>query len=242
MASDTKLPLIEHLLELRRRLMWSAIAVVITTAFSFVFADRIIKMLLRPAGNIKTVFTEMQEMFSVYIKVSLVSGIALAMPFIIYQLVMFVAPALTPREKRFLYSVLPGVIVSFAVGAAFGYFILLPPAIGFLLTFGSDIATPFIKIGNYISVVTTLLFWIGICFELPVVLWFLARLGIISPQRLSKSRPFAFVAAFILGAAVTPTSDPLNQTLVAAPLIILYEIGILLSKLAWRSKKTASAK
>lgn len=237
MAADKKLTLMSHILELRRRLMYSAIAVAATTIFSLVFAEEIIKILLRPAGSIKPVFTEMQEFFSIYFKVALVSGVALAMPFIIYQLVAFIAPALTPREKRFVFSILPGVMISFAAGVAFGYLVLLPPAINFLLNFGSNIATPMIRIGNYVSIVTTLLFWIGVCFELPVVLFFLAKLHIVSAQKLSKARPFAFVAAFIIGAAVTPTSDPLNQALVSVPLIILYEIGILLARLAWRGQK-----
>lgn len=241
MASDRKLNLIGHLLELRRRLMWSAIAVVITSGCSFIFAERIMKVLLRPAGDMKPIYTEMQEMFSVYVKVSLGSGVILAMPFVVYHLVMFIAPALTVKEKRFLYSILPGVMASFAIGVAFGYYILLPPAIQFLLTFGGDIATPYIKIGNYVSVVTTLLLWIGVCFELPVVLWFLARLRIITPGQLSKFRPFAFIGAFVLGAAVTPTSDPLNQMLVAAPLIILYEIGVLLAKFTRRGDKAVPA-
>ncbi len=238
-APDQKLSLIAHILELRRRLMYAAIAVVVTTAFSFIFTDRIMKVLTRPAPQGKFVFTEMQEMFSTYIKVALVSGIVLAMPFIIYQLIMFIAPALTPKEKRFLFTVLPGIMVAFATGVAFGYFVLLPPAVGFLFDFGREYAQPMIKISNYISVVTTLLFWIGVCFELPVVLFFLAKMHIVSARKLSKFRAFAYVGAFVVGAAVTPTSDPLNQTLVAGPLIILYELGIILARLAWRQPKEA---
>lgn len=216
--------------------MWAALAVLITSGICLIFANRILTFLIQPAGNINIVYTEMAEMFSTYIKVSLGSGVALAMPLIVYHLIMFVAPALTSKEKRFLYSVLPGVFAAFAAGVAFGYYILLPPAIRFLLTFGGEIATPFIRIGNYMSVVITLLFWIGLCFELPVVIFFLAKLGIVSPRSLSKKRAFAVVGAFVLGAMVTPTSDPLNQALVAAPLIVLYEIGILLARLAWRDR------
>ncbi|MBI4330727.1 MAG: twin-arginine translocase subunit TatC [Chloroflexi bacterium] len=241
MPPDTKLTLMGHILELRRRMMYSAVAVVITTVLSFVFTEQIMRVLLRPAGGIKPIFTEMQEMFSTYIKVALVSGVVLAMPFLIYQLIMFIAPALTLKEKRFLFSVLPGIMLAFAAGVLFGYFVLLPPAVEFLLSFGSDIATPQIKIGNYISVVTTLLFWIGVCFELPVVLFFLAKLHVVSAQKLAKARPFAFILAFIIGAAVTPTSDPINQALVSVPIMILYEIGILLARLAWRGPKQQTA-
>ncbi len=122
----------------------------------------------------------------------------------------------------------------FVGGVIFAYFILVPPAMKFLITFGSDIATPQIKIGSYISVVTRLLLSIGLVFEMPVVTTFLARLGIITPKWLSDKRKPAIILAFVLAAIITPTFDPVNQTLVAAPLIILYEISIWLAKLVQR--------
>ena len=149
---------------------------------------------------------------------------------------MFVSPALSWREKKYIYLALPWITFMFIGGVAFGYFVLLPPALKFLITFGSDIATPMIKIGNYISLVTRLLVALGIVFEIPVVITFLSRLGVVSPQMLSRVRKWAFLAAFVLGAIITPTFDPINQTLVAAPLIILYEISIWLAKLVYRRR------
>ena len=124
----------------------------------------------------------------------------------------------------------------FMGGVVFGYFILLPPAINFLITFGADIATPQIKIGNYISIVTRLLLAIGFVFEMPVITTFLARIGIISPKWLSDKRKPAIIIAFVLAAIITPTFDPLNQTLVAVPLVVLYEMSIWLAKLVYRKR------
>ncbi len=172
-------------------------------------------------------------------KVSLVTGLVLAFPIILYQIVLFVAPGLTPREKRYLYGFLPGVLLSFAAGAAFGYYVLIPPAINFLINFGGDIAEPTIRIGNYINLVVMLLFWMGVVFETPAVMFLLAKLRVVSPQGFSKWRRHWVVVAFVLGAIITPTFDPINQTLVAGPLIVLYEVGIWLSKLAVRGQGRA---
>jgi sec-independent protein translocase protein TatC len=176
----------------------------------------------------------MTEMIGIIMRVSLVSGIILAMPYLTYELIMFLSPALSRREKRYVYLILPWIALMFAAGVAFTYFILIPPATNFLITFGSDIATPQIKIGNYISIVTRLLLAVGLVFEMPVVTTFLARLGILKPKWLSDKRKWAIIFAFILAAIITPTFDPINQTLVAAPLIILYEISIWLAKLVQR--------
>ena len=131
---------------------------------------------------------------------------------------------------------LPSVFLLFGMGVVFAYFVLLPPALKFLFTFGSDIATPMIRVENYISVLTKLLFWIGICFEIPLVMFFLTKIGVLKPEWLSKYRRLAYILAFVLGAIITPTFDPLNQSLVAVPVILLYEFGFLLSKLAQRQK------
>ncbi|TET25576.1 MAG: twin-arginine translocase subunit TatC [Dehalococcoidia bacterium] len=236
MSNDKKLSLLGHIYELRHRLIKSVIAVLITTVISFIFAKQIFYILILPAGGINLIFIEMTEMISTYMKVSLASGIILAMPYLIYQLIMFVSPALTAREKKYVYIILPWIALMFTAGVLFGYFILIPPATKFLITFGSDIATPQIKIGNYISIVTRLLLAIGLVFEMPVVTTFLSRLGIITPKWLASKRKAAIILAFILAAIITPTFDPINQSLVAIPLIILYEISIWLAKLVYKKR------
>ncbi len=229
-----KLTLTGHLGELRRRLLRSLIALLITTLASFFFAERIFDVLIAPAGNIDLIFIEMTEMLGTYMKVSLASGLVFAMPYLVYQLVMFVSPALTKQEKRYVYLMLPWITLMFAGGVIFAYYILIPPAVNFLITFGSDIATPQIKIGNYISIVTRLLVAIGAVFETPIIILFLTRIGIVTPDMLARKRRHAIVIAFILAALITPTWDPINQSMVALPLIFLFELSIWLSKLVKR--------
>ena len=236
MSEEKKLTFMGHIRELRGRLACSVLALVITTIISFVFADQIFHFLLKPAGNISLIYTEMTEMIGIYMIVSLAGGIVLAMPFFVYQIIMFVSPALTRREKRYVYIALPWITLMFIGGVAFGYYILLPPAMHFLLSFGSDIASPYIKIGNYITLVTRLLIAIGAVFETPVIITLLSHLGIVSPGWLAKKRKWAFLAAFILAAVITPTMDPINQSLVAGPLIVLYELSIWLSRLVYQRK------
>ena len=234
--NESKLSLFGHLTELRQRLIKSVIAIVITTILSFTFYQQIFDILIRPAQGINLIFIEMTEMLGTIMRVCLVSGIILAMPYLTYQLIMFVSPALTVREKRYIYLGLPWIALMFAAGVIFTYFILLPPAIKFLTTFGSDIATPQIKVGNYISIVTRLLLAVGLVFEMPVVTTFLARLGIVKAKWLADKRKIALILAFILAAIITPTFDPINQSLVAIPLIILYEMSIWLAKLFGRKE------
>ncbi len=236
MDNDKKMTLLGHLLELKARLIKSVIAVAITTTISFVFAKQIFAILIRPTGGIDLIYIEMTEMLGTYMKVCLASGIILAMPYLIYHFVMFVSPALSPREKKYVYVILPWIGLMFIGGVVFGYFVLIPPAVKFLVNFGSDIATPQIKIGNYISVVTRLLLAMGLVFELPVVSTFLARIGVISYRWLASKRKAAIIFAFILAAIITPTFDPVNQTLVAVPLIVLYELSIWLAKLVQKKE------
>jgi len=236
MSDNKKLTILGHLYELRNRLIRCVIAVIITTVISFVFAKQIFHILILPAGGINLIYVEMTEMLGTYMKVCLTSGIILAMPYLIMQFLMFVSPALTHKEKKYVFLILPWVGLMFIAGVIFGYFVLVPPGVKFLITFGSDIATPQIKIGNYISVVTRLLLAIGFVFEMPVVSTFLARVGVISSRWLASKRKAAIIFAFILAAIITPTFDPVNQTLVAVPLIVLYEMSIWLAKLVQKKE------
>ena len=233
----------EHLLELRRRLMWSAGCVLLTTVVAFAFHRQILRLLMEPAQgfdalpNGKPIYIDLTEFIGTAMKASLLVGLFASLPFVLYQIVMFVAPGLTPRERGYLYALMPASLLAFAAGTAFGYFILIPPMVDFLLNFGGDIATAQIRISSYISLMLTLLFWMGIVFETPIVLFFLSKIGIVTPEFLARQRRYAVVAAFILGAAITPTFDPINQSLVAVPIIVLYEVGIWLSKLGRLGRK-----
>ena len=243
---EKTLPIRQHLVELRKRVTWSVIAVLVCTAIAFAFHQQVLSVLMKPAGgfieipNRKPIFTELTEFIGVAMKVSLLIGLFLSLPFVLFQAVLFVAPGLNKAERRYLFTLLPASLLSFAGGAAFGYFFLFPPAVKFLLSFGSDIATPYIRIGNYAGLMLTLLFWMGIVFEIPIVLFFLSKIGVVNSRFLARQRKYAVVVAFILGAIITPTFDPVNQTLVALPIIVMYEVGIWLAKLGGRGRQTAA--
>jgi len=232
MAEKRQLTIIEHLEELRGRLMKSAIALTVTTLFSFIFAKQFLQLLVAPMGETPPVSSSPTTTIVVFTKVALISGVALAMPVLVYQLISFIAPGLKPQEKRYLYFVLPGATISFVAGVAFAYFVMLPTAIPFLKGFLSDIIEPNWFIDRYISFVTSLLFWVGLSFETPLLIFFLAKLGIVTPAVLSRNRKYAVLVIAVLAAVITPTPDPFNMILVMVPLILLYEIGILLAKLA----------
>ena len=243
---DKELSIQQHIVELRRRLMWSAVVVMVSTGIAFAFYQQTLTLLMGPAQgfvdipNQKPIYTDLTEFLGIAAKASLLVGLFASLPFVLYQVVMFVSPGLTRRERRYLYALMPVSLLAFVGGAAFGYRILFPPMVTFLLGFGSDIATPFIRIGTYVNLMISLLFWMGIIFETPVVLFFLSKIGVVTPAFLARNRRYAIVVAFILGAIITPTFDPINQSMVAVPIIILYEAGIWLAKLARVGRKRSS--
>lgn len=226
----------EHLIELRDRLIKCAIALAITMVLSFSITGFIFDALKAPVADLRLIRTGVAEMLVTYMKVALIGGIVLSTPVWMYQLIMFVAPGLTRQEKRYLFAALPGVLASFVIGVAFGYMVLLPPALTFMVHFGEEIAEPYIRVGDYVSTVVTLLFWIGVIFEVPLVIFILARVGVVTPALLKKNRKYAIVGAFAIAAVITPTWDPVNQTLVAVPMIVLYELGVLLSHMAAKAR------
>lgn len=230
-----------HLNELRRRLIVCLIAIAAGIIIAFVFAEQLFQVLVWPAKGIHLIFIDVTEMLGTYMQVCLIAGIIVSMPVLVYELIAFVAPALTPREKQYVWIILPFIFLMFIAGVAFSYFVLLPPAMQFLISFGADIATPQIRIGNYISLIGRLLLATGMIFEMPVITTFLARLGIISSKWMGQQRKWAIILAFILGAIITPTLDPVNQTLVALPLIALYEMSIWLAKFV-EKKRTSNLK
>jgi sec-independent protein translocase protein TatC len=226
-----RLTIMEHLEELRNRLIISGVALVLMTIVSFLFTVRLMEVLLVPSGGIQPIFVKPTEMFITYFKVALVGGLALSMPILVYQLIRFVVPGLKASEKKWLFFIVPGASGLFLLGVTFGYMVLLPFALRYLLNFGGDIADPFISIGEYISFVVTLLVWMGIAFELPMVVVFLAKLRIVTPKQLRSYWKYALVGSFAIAAIITPTPDPFNQTLVAIPLYLLYEIGVLFARI-----------
>ena len=242
MSAPDKISILGHLNELRSRFIKSLIALVVGTGISAVFTFRVLEFLKGPAGDTPLVYIDPTEFITTYFKVALLGGFILAMPVVLYQMVMFAAPGLTPREKRYVLVSVPGIILSFAAGVVFAWFILIPPALNFLLNFGGDVAEANIRIGRYINLILALTLWVGLSFQTPLVMTLLSRLGVVKPSSFAKRRKLAIVGAFVAAAIFTPTFDPFNQTLLASPIIVLYEIGIWLSKLANRRRIKAAEK
>lgn len=227
--------LLEHLVEFRNRLVKASIALIITTAISFIFADRLVDILTVPIGGRQALEAiDVTENIGVFMRVSLISGLVLAMPVIIYQLIRFVVPGLTREERRYLWIIVPSASTLFLIGVAFAYFVMLKAAVPFLIGFLNIPTSP--RPQSYFGFVGRLMFWIGVSFQTPLILAFLARLGIITPQLLRKNRKYAVVLIAVLAAAITPTVDPMNMMLVMGPLLILYELGVLLSRITYRPR------
>ncbi len=241
MRGPNQFTLIEHLSELRSRVIKCVLALIAGTAVAVVFTFPILTFLKRPAGDVALVYIDPTELISTYFKVAVVGGLILAMPIILYQIAMFVSPGLSSKEKRYVMASLPAILVAFGAGVIFTWFILLPPALHFLLNFGSDVAEPQIRISRYINLILMLSVWMGVSFQTPFVMLVLARVGIVTPKGFARRRKFAVLGAFVAGAIFTPTFDPVNQTLLASPIIVLYEFGIWLSRLASRQRRKAAS-
>ena len=239
--SENRLTILAHLAELRRRLFISVVALLVGSAVAFPFWETIVELLVRPGPEVNLIAVELTETLSTSIKVSMVAGFVLASPVILYQVVVFVAPGLTGKEKRYLITFLPATLFAFASGVVFGYFVLLPPLLGFLIGHGSGIIEIQPRVSTTVGQIIRLLFGLGLAFETPLVMHLLARLGIVSARMLSRFRRYWLLVAFIMAAVITPTVDPFNQALVAGPLLALYEVGILLAQLAGRGRSSLRA-
>ncbi|MBN2075697.1 MAG: twin-arginine translocase subunit TatC [Dehalococcoidales bacterium] len=237
--SDNNLSILGHFSEMRKRLIRSVVVLVIMIIVAFVFWERLIEILLYPAPEgITLQAIKMTEMFGTTMRISLVAGAILAMPYLTYELLMFVSPALTRSERKYVYIALPWIALMFIGGVVFAYFIMIPSITNFLLSWGADLVTPQPMFSDYVNIVTRMLLVSGLVFELPVLITFLARIGIVKPQWLASKWRGAIIISFILAAIITPTPDPINQSIVAGVLIFLYGLSLLLAKLVYRKKKT----
>ena len=227
------LTILEHLEELRRRIFLGAVFLVAGLAVGAVFGRTLMGFLTAPAERMvpdfHPVFIEPMEFIMTYFRVSLLAGVVIGMPMLLYQILMFVSPGLTRQEKRWVWGTTLGASCLFGLGCAFAYWVALPPALRFLLNFGSDVATPQIRIGSYVDFVTRLIFWTGVAFETPLVVMYLSRFRILGWRTLLRRWREAVVAAFALAAIVTPTIDPVTQSLVAGPIVVLYFLGVFLA-------------
>ncbi|HEY8490643.1 MAG TPA: twin-arginine translocase subunit TatC [Dehalococcoidia bacterium] len=229
------LTVLEHLQELRQRLMIAAGALVVATGASFVITPWFLDFIMNPAEaaypGFRLVRTGMLGYVIPYFQISLTLGLIIAMPVIVYQALMFVLPGLTPQEKRFVLPAMFGITGSFLVGVVFGYYVVLPPALRFLLNFGNDQTEPLITIGEYVSFVTRMVVATGVTFEMPLAIMALAKFGLVTSRKLLGWWRYTVVIAFVAAAILTPSIDPVTQSLVAGPMLALYALGILLARL-----------
>lgn len=231
-SKDGKLTLVQHLEELRRRFIICLLWVLVGSVVSWFYREEILSILKRPLGS-PLVFLAPQEAFITMLKLAIFGGILLSLPVTLYQVWGFVSSALTQIEKKNLLLYGPLSLLSFIVGALFCYLVILPIGLKFLLSFGGASLTPMLSIDRYISFVIVLLLAFGVVFELPLASLFLTRLGLICPDSLRRRRKQAILMVFIISAILTPP-DVLTQLFMAGPLLVLYEISIWLSKLAYR--------
>ena len=225
--NDSFVPFLDHLEELRWRLLKAVLALILAAGGSFYFADYVVAFIIKPLGDTKLYVTEVTGSFYAYLKISLIAGVMAAMPVIFYQLWSFVSPGMYRSEK---ILVLPLVAVStllFLGGAAFCYYLILPIALNILIGFSGELLSPIITVGSYISFTGMLLLAFGFGFEIPVIAYFLGKIGIITTRTLRKGRRYAVVFIIILAAILTPP-DFTTQILLAVPLYILYEISIVI--------------
>jgi sec-independent protein translocase protein TatC len=243
-SSSKELTILEHLQELRRRLIVCAITIVVAFCGSMFFTKRFLEWITAPAknsrGDVSIVFTDVMGYWGAYFRVAILAAIAVSMPVLVYEALAFVGPALTKREKRWVFPIAIGATVLFVAGVLFAYYFELPPALGFLLHASNNIK-PMINVSGYVDFVTRLMLVTGLVFELPLVVMGLAKLGVVSSRKLLGWWRYAIVLAFIVSAIVTPTIDPVTQTVVAMPMIVLYFAGIILAKLVERSRAPANS-
>lgn len=224
--------LLDHLNELRVRLMRSIGALVLGILLAVFFTDELLRYLIRPYGAELQVLGPTESVV-MYFRIALMAGAIGAMPYITYQLFMFVLPGLTRKERRWVLLALPATTGLFLLGVAFAWFIMVPAALGFLRDFETDIFQAEWTADRYIAFLTALLFWIGVAFEMPVVVFVLARLGVLGPKPLIRNWRLAVVLSTVAAALITPTVDPFNMLLVTGPLLVLYAISIGLAAIAY---------
>lgn len=223
-----QMTIISHINELRKRLLVAVVALAVTTLASFAFSQMLAELLAKPIGGLSAMASiEVTENVTAFMKISLLSGVVLSMPVIVFEILAFVLPGLNNNERKWIWFVIPVATLFFAGGVAFAYLVMLPAALPFLLDFMGITTIP--RPNDYFSFVLNLLFWVGISFEMPLLMLVLSRLGIVKPKGLIKQWRIALIASAVLSALITPTPDPVNMGLMMIPLVGLYFIGILFS-------------
>jgi len=246
-GDGTEAGILEHLNELRIRVTWAAGAIVIGTVVGFIFAEPLLQFLLAPYARYSPEGAQLlqtlrpTEGIETFFKVALLSGFTIAMPLILYQFWLFVSPGLNKREKLYVYVFIPVALILFLLGIAFAWFVLVPAAVAFLANFMPDVFEAQWTGEEYIGFLVTMLFWLGVSFQMPVIVYVVARAGFVGGTTLREQWRFALVGVAVLAAAVTPSIDPVTMLLTMAPLFILYLLSIGMAYLGQRQFEKSMA-
>jgi sec-independent protein translocase protein TatC len=240
--------LIEHLEELRRRIIWSIVFIGVAFFFCWGYADRIFSFVQKPViqalkDNQMTpslVYTNPTDPFNLYMKTGLVAGIFLASPFVLYQVWLFISPGLYRNEKRYVVPFMFSTVTLFVCGGLFGYKMVFPQALTFLISYGKQF-TPMITVTEYTNLFLTIILGLGVIFEMPILIFFLALMGIVSAKWLWRNLRYSILVIFIIAAVLTPTTDILNMCIFAAPMIALYILSIGIAWFVHPSRRKARA-
>lgn len=242
---DQPMTLVDHLKELRDRLIKMCVAVLVGMIGGFFVTPRVLDyfgyVVSRADPNSQLVQTETTAYISTYLKITLYLGVCFAMPILVYQLIRFLAPGLTRTERRYLYATLPFAMIFFVAGVLFASLVAIPNMYHFLLGFSAGHVANLLRIDDVFGFFSSLSLWTGVFFELPIVMFLLAALNIVQFEVMRKTRKYAAVGLMIAAAVITPTPDAISMLVVWAPMYLLYELGLLLARLAGRAKRRAAA-
>lgn len=240
MAEEEKqMGFLDHLEELRGRIIKSIISIILFSIVAYSFSEELIDFVTRPIPEVY--FMSPTEAFSTRIKISLIAGIIVSVPVIFYHGWKFIAPGLFEKEKKMIIPAVLSSTIFFLIGAVFCFVFVLPVGIKFLMGFGTTKLKPMIQVRDYISFVSYMILAFGAVFELPVISYFLGKIGLITPRTLIKGRKYAVVGILILAAAITPSPDVFSQLMLAGPLYFLYEVSIVVVKIIQREKRIPEA-
>ena len=236
--ADQKMTFIEHLEELRRRIIVMFLALAVAVCIGYIFSWDILDFLKNPAAKaqipLNLYYQTVLEPFMVRFRIAMYAALVLALPVILYEIIAYIAPALRKREKRFMYTALLFIIIFFLGGVAFCYIYILPVGLKWLVGQAGGRITPVLMAGQYVGLVALLMVAVGLSFETPLVVWLVVRLGIITPQKLHKNWRWAIIAVLVFAAVITPDWNPITMILVAVPMFFLYEGSILMAMLGRR--------
>jgi len=239
-VDDFRLSLVEHLDELRKRIIIICIALAVGAFLSYNYIDIIIKYVVKPAGEFEFIYLSPPELFIAYVKISLIVGGLIASPIILYHIWAFLKPGLNPQEKKYLLVALYMGIFFFLMGASFAYFVIIPMTLNFFIRMSVDQIAPMFSFANYLSFSGTLLLSFGLVFQLPLLILLLTQLNLVSANTFKQYRKIFIVAIFVVAAVLTPP-DVVSQTLMALPMIVLYEFSIALSIIIDKRKKKSNS-